>query len=352
MTETRLEVSCADMAKARLSEDDVMFTSHDEKSLRSTVVEYYTDDQAKDVYSSSRMKLPTSDQGMSWSKNHFGRLDDAYDTVLTSLKAPGLRRIAIVTVCAALLIWIVWTRILWPWTEEDKIAWNILNSQDSERRIQFETSTRPQLGEIIQIKELDPTLLAGGPRADKSRRLIFIGDIHGCKEELLELLVKVKYDQNKDHIVSVGDMYVPMLRVTMHTDSDRVNKGPDSLGVIDFLMEQGASAVRGNHDDKVIVLAEQHHKAKRDLEARRKKKHGPQGHDAIAHALSRKQLHYLQSFPLILKVGSVKRIGGMVVVHGGLVPGVALEAQDPETVMVSRKFPAPPVSSNVLSDGP
>lgn len=64
-------------------------------------------------------------------------------------------------------------------------------------------------------------------------RRIFVGDIQGCREALERLLVAVGFARGKDRLVPVGDL---------------VNKGPDSAGTVDLLMELGAEPVLGNHD--------------------------------------------------------------------------------------------------------
>ncbi|KAK7738979.1 hypothetical protein SLS53_005875 [Cytospora paraplurivora] len=71
-----------------------------------------------------------------------------------------------------------------------------------------------------------------------TRRLVIVGDVHGQKAALEHLLEKINFDQSADHLVLAGDM---------------TNKGPDSAGVIDLAMSLGASAVRGNHDDRVLL---------------------------------------------------------------------------------------------------
>ena len=52
--------------------------------------------------------------------------------------------------------------------------------------------------------------------ATEGRRVLLIGDIHGCYRELLDLLEKCGYQPGVDVIVSVGDL---------------VNKGPQSVQV-------------------------------------------------------------------------------------------------------------------------
>src|SRR5687767_12451798 len=49
------------------------------------------------------------------------------------------------------------------------------------------------------------------------KNLIFIGDVHGALEELLELINKINYDPLKDHLIFVGDL---------------VAKGPKSIEVV------------------------------------------------------------------------------------------------------------------------
>lgn len=67
-------------------------------------------------------------------------------------------------------------------------------------------------------------------------RVIAIGDVHGCIDELQELLRRCDYRPG-DLVVFLGDL---------------VCKGPDSLSVVQLAREIGAIGVRGNHDFEVI----------------------------------------------------------------------------------------------------
>jgi hypothetical protein len=70
-------------------------------------------------------------------------------------------------------------------------------------------------------------------------RTIFIGDIHGCWDELRSLLDKVALTDD-DVVVSVGDL---------------VDRGPDPASVIDFFRRRpGAVVVCGNHERKHVLL--------------------------------------------------------------------------------------------------
>lgn len=64
-------------------------------------------------------------------------------------------------------------------------------------------------------------------------RRIFVGDIQGCRESLERLLAAVGFEQGRDRLLPVGDL---------------VNKGPDSPGTLQLLMQLRAEPVLGNHD--------------------------------------------------------------------------------------------------------
>ena len=67
-------------------------------------------------------------------------------------------------------------------------------------------------------------------------RVIAIGDVHGCIDELQALLRKCDYHPG-DTVIFLGDL---------------VCKGPDSLSVVQMAREIGAIGVRGNHDFEVV----------------------------------------------------------------------------------------------------
>ena len=66
------------------------------------------------------------------------------------------------------------------------------------------------------------------------KRTVFVGDIHGCFQEFLELLEKIHYKPEEDRLISLGDL---------------VNKGPESAAVLDYFIENKIEAVMGNHDE-------------------------------------------------------------------------------------------------------
>lgn len=206
--------------------------------------------------------------------------------------------------------------------------------QGANARSDFEGTT--------MVADMDPSLLPSWDDASRrNRRLIFIGDVHGCKEELDQLLKKVDFSKQTDHLILTGDM---------------INKGPDSPGVIDLAISLNASSVRGNHEDKMLL-------AYRDIHAEHKRPakpdrppahsnpqdpgaaynetldHRSQRGEALARQFSEKQIAWIQSLPIILRVGAIPgapNLGTLLCVHAGLAPGVPLDRQDPFQVMNMR----------------
>lgn len=73
----------------------------------------------------------------------------------------------------------------------------------------------------------------------KGRRL-FVGDLHGCREELDDLLSAFGFRPGTDRLYSVGDV---------------VGKGPDVPGTLGRLEDLGAGIVTGNHEQALLKAA-------------------------------------------------------------------------------------------------
>lgn len=145
---------------------------------------------------------------------------------------------------------------------------------------------------------------------------------------VVKLLEKVSFSrEDGDHLIFTGDL---------------INKGPDSGGVVDLARELNASSVRGNHEDRILLhrghiedSSATESESKVDDEFFSSKELDER---ALARSFSKEQIEWLNSCPVILDVGQVPNMGQVVVVHGGLVPGVDLEKQDPSTVMTMRSI--------------
>jgi len=143
-----------------------------------------------------------------------------------------------------------------------------------------------------------------------------VGDIQGCHDEFLQLLDLIAFAPERDRLWLVGDL---------------VNRGPDSLSVLRTVMSLGsaATAVLGNHDLHLLIVAAGHRPAHREDTL-----------DEILRAPDREDLlDWLRRRPLVV------RDGDLLLVHAGLVPSwtpataVAL-SREVEAVLGSVKHDA------------
>jgi hypothetical protein len=208
----------------------------------------------------------------------------------------------------------------------------------AEENNEYGPNARPGFKNMIQLLDLPPNFLPETGKHRRSGRLIIVGDVHGMKDALLDLLAKVDFNKKHDHLILAGDM---------------VSKGPDSPGVVDLAMKLGATGVRGNHEDRLIL-------AHADMVTEQAVMDGPSqgegitqdgihddsfryGHSqdrASVRALGERRMKWLEKCPVILRIGKLGAMGEVVVVHAGLVPGVELEKQDPVMVMNMRTMGA------------
>jgi Calcineurin-like phosphoesterase len=266
-------------------------------------------------------------------------LEKCLERCLAILKAPKIRRyLLFYTVVFVFSIWL-WQTAVWPMWLEHRALTRSLSAQNTMMAGgTFGSNLRPTFPNVVQVKDLDPKYLPRGsatqhPKAN-AHRLIFVGDVHGCLDELKALMTQVGFDSKRDHLITTGDL---------------IAKGPDSRGTIDYIRKLGASCVRGNHEDRILLIAQDLSSNLLHLESP-----GENGDDnldeqsfsrsdspdrILAASLSAEQIAYLESCPVILRVGFIKPLAGdLVVAHAGLVPGVSLERQDPTAVMSMRSI--------------
>jgi hypothetical protein len=120
-------------------------------------------------------------------------------------------------------------------------------------------------------------------------RTIFIGDVHGCVRELSFLLNKVE-PQPGDRLIFLGDL---------------VDKGPDSLGVLNIARVMlasypGSTVIFGNHEAKALEL---HEKSKPSKEP-------------WADAATEADWDLIRAMPLLWRDPELN----VVAVHGGFFP--------------------------------
>jgi len=145
----------------------------------------------------------------------------------------------------------------------------------------------------------------------KTRRLLAIGDIHGCRD-LLDLLLKKVAPTAADRMIFLGDY---------------IDRGPDSCGVVERLLElqnkfPDTAFLRGNHEQMLLdfLSGEDHlmfllNGGNATLESYEKNADGkpviPKEHLAFFNNL---QSHFI--------------FGDFIFVHAGLRPGVPIDQQE------------------------
>jgi hypothetical protein len=128
-------------------------------------------------------------------------------------------------------------------------------------------------------------------------RTIVVGDIHGCYDELMELLEKVDLGEN-DRVVSVGDL---------------IAKGPKSKEVLElFMTDARFSTVIGNHD---LALRRRWNGEDIELKPAQKEVHKYLKTEKDAYAT------FFNRLPFMIDLGS------HLVVHAGIRPNVELYSQ-------------------------
>ncbi len=132
-------------------------------------------------------------------------------------------------------------------------------------------------------------------------RLITIGDIHGCHAEFAELLAQL-LPTREDRLVLLGDL---------------INRGPDSLRVLDLAREHRAVALLGNHELRLLKYrrtGDKKYLKETDLDTYEK--------------LRPDDWAMLEAMPLTFEDQELN----VVCVHGGFLPGEPWQKQPAEVV--------------------
>jgi hypothetical protein len=115
-------------------------------------------------------------------------------------------------------------------------------------------------------------------------RTIVIGDVHGCLDELRELLLgRIKPDLG-DRVIFLGDL---------------MDRGPDPAGVVRFVRDRGYECTASNHDEKHVRWAD--HEARRRVWGDK----NPMNFDAVRQAQHEMLLPYdikwMRGLPAVIR---------------------------------------------------
>lgn len=136
-------------------------------------------------------------------------------------------------------------------------------------------------------------------------RTIIISDIHGCIDEFDEMLRTVSYSKNHDRVILLGDL---------------VDRGPDSLAVVQKARKMNLECVMGNHDLKILKW-HNNRGTKADVYDR---------NDFYA-KLTDEDINYIFHMPTYIKLEE-----NFIAVHAGLKPGIPVSMQSKEDLTSLR----------------
>lgn len=137
------------------------------------------------------------------------------------------------------------------------------------------------------------------------KRTIVIGDVHGCRREFEELIAKLA-PTGEDAVWCLGDF---------------MDKGPEPALCVRIARCWGFRSVLGNHDEKVTRYAK--HRARQALEPKTKiPMHYSREQVEQFDLLDDEDKAWIAALPLL-----AEPLPGLLLVHGGLLPGVPARAQ-------------------------
>lgn len=142
------------------------------------------------------------------------------------------------------------------------------------------------------------------------KKTVVVGDVHGCFEELMDLLDKLSYSPEKHDLILTGDL---------------VDRGPSSHEVVEWVMKNQVNGVRcvaGNHDDKHFRYYKHHLKRRAHPNYTIPMKFGFSKLQ-VFNSLTDEELEFLGALPGYIHLED----RNWLVVHAGLEPQKRLEDQ-------------------------
>lgn len=145
------------------------------------------------------------------------------------------------------------------------------------------------------------------------KKIMIIGDVHGCLDELKEI-IKKKPDRDEYYIV--GDL---------------VNKGPSTRGVVQYCMENNIKCIMGNHDYHMVTSLKENPESKyKDYQ------------------LSKEEISFLENLPSYRRIPEYN----LLLVHAGIVPNVELDQQNKTDMYYMRDITEDGKASYSAKDRP
>jgi hypothetical protein len=143
---------------------------------------------------------------------------------------------------------------------------------------------------------------------------IFIGDIHGCAQELEQLLDEAGYAQSDDRLLLTGDAF---------------SRGPLPLRVWEIIGETGAEMVLGNHDDRLMRQLRQKLQGEEAAVSWKNQVSTLEQLSSVAEPL----LNWLEQVPLCLDEDD------FLLVHAGINPVAGVRGTSRQEFLTIRTWP-------------
>ena len=109
-----------------------------------------------------------------------------------------LQRYIIIYFFAAVFFLAFWFGFFWPrYSAYMQDTWDM----DAAPKHRFGLNKPIEFTDLVQVRKLEERHVPKG-----KGRLVVVGDVHGCRTELEELLKKVAFKEERDHLVLTGDI--------------------------------------------------------------------------------------------------------------------------------------------------
>lgn len=158
--------------------------------------------------------------------------------------------------------------------------------------------------------EADAT--AGRIDAPGAPRTIFIGDVHGCADQLAALLRALAYRHGEDRLLLTGDLFT---------------KGPDPIGVWEIVRALEPEVVKGNHELRVEAILTRYARS------------GDFAKDAHREVYASIEPIAGELLPFIRRLPLVIEDERFLLVHAGVNPETGLEGSTEKELVSIRTWP-------------
>ena len=169
-----------------------------------------------------------------------------------------------------------------------------------------------------------------------------MGDLHGCLDELRELVKLVEYRPGKDRLVLIGDL---------------VDRGPYPVETVRWAMRHGVSSVKGNHEANLVDFRRREAIALAGGPPNGKRRPYPKRMDEWM-AFTADELSWMDKLPLWVDLG-----GDWLAVHAGFEPKPLAEQKEDRVLRIRwvdektgeyvgmKKVPVPESAETVVAHG-